>query len=95
MNFNNLPCEMKKLIFQQNRLSAIHKKQKENKNKLLDHITMLGDIFVEADLFKMFDFIFINDDLTCSKWIDAQTCYEHLCDMEHEAFLNRNPEYRV
>jgi hypothetical protein len=91
MNFNNLPCEIKKLIFQENRLSAIHKKQKENKNKLLDHITMLGDIFVEADLWKMFE----GEDLT-----DAENCYEYLCDMEHEeddyeSFLNRNPEYRV
>ena len=89
MDFNNLPCEIKNLIFQENRLSAIHERQKQNKNEVLFQLIMIEKILTNRG--KNLINVIQNDD-----FFDNEFCYEYLLEDEmYEQFYARNPEYLV
>ena len=78
INFNDLPCDIKYLIFKQNRFSAIKEKQQRNKNRLLNHIDMINKI-MDND-FAMIENVIRNQDL-----FEAEYCNEYLLEDELDA----------
>jgi len=43
MNYNNLPADIKFLIFQQNRISALNKRYKKNYNNVINEINFINN----------------------------------------------------
>ncbi len=84
INFNDLPCDIKKLIFKENRLTSIENRQKLRKIRLLNHINMVDECFN-----KFTDILKKDDDSEPSSLLDDEYCMEYLCDLEHERLEQR------
>jgi len=76
INFNDLPSDIKNLIFKENRMSAYKKRQETNKHYLLNHINMLNNIYNN-----MKELLEKDEDNEPSTLLDHEYCMEYLQDL--------------